>query len=296
MVMDFSGIYPPITTTFAENESIDFQGLENNLRKWNQTDLAGNVIFGSNGEYPFLSEEEKIAIVKSCVANVAKGKKIIVGSGCETTRDTINLTNKCAKLGADAALIVTPNYYKGSMNKKALKEHFLKVADNSDLPILIYNVPKFTTINLDGEFIANLAQHPNIIGIKDSSANITQLSQIIDMTPDDFTVLVGTAGVLFPGLMMGAKGGIMALATCCPQECLDIFKLYKAGKVEEAKKLQLRMIPVNNAVTATFGIPGLKAVMDILGFNGGPVRSPLMPLTEEEMMKLKNVLLKAGLI
>ncbi|MFZ7104063.1 MAG: dihydrodipicolinate synthase family protein [Peptococcaceae bacterium] len=296
MKIEIKGVFPPITTPFDDQEKIDFRALEINLNKWNSTDLAGYVIFGSNGEYAFLSETEKLDIVKSCVGAAGAGKKIIVGSGCESTRDTIELTNKCAGLGADAGLIITPNYYKGSMNKRALQAHFTKVADHSDIPILIYNVPKFTTINLDAGLVAELAQHPNIIGIKDSSANITQLSQIIDMTPEDFNVLVGTAGVLFPGLVTGAKGGVMALATCCPQECLDIYDLCGQGKLEEAKKLQLRMIPVNNAVTGTLGIPGLKAAMDLLGFAGGPVRGPLLPLVENEMAELKNILAKAELI
>ncbi|MDK2823208.1 MAG: 4-hydroxy-2-oxoglutarate aldolase [Clostridia bacterium] len=294
--MEINGVYPPITTPFDEQENINFSALEKNIAKWNETGLAGYVVFGSNGEYAFLSEQEKLDIVKACVANAAKDKKVIVGSGCESTRDTIDLTNKCAKLGADAALLITPNYYKGSMNKKALKEHFIRVADAAELPILLYNVPKFTNINMDSGLVEELARHPNIVGIKDSSANITQLAQIISQAPADFNVLVGTAGVLYPGLAFGAKGGIMALATCCPKECLEIYTLFNEGKYEEAKKLQMRMIPVNNAVTATYGIAGLKFVMDTLGLIGGPTRRPLLPLSEEEKAKLKEILVKANLL
>jgi len=296
MKPEVKGVYPPITTPFDEQENIDFKALESNLAKWNQTGLAGYVIFGSNGEYAFLSEEEKLDIVKACVENAGPGKKVIVGSGCESTRATIQLTNKCAKLGADFALIVNPNFYKGAMNKKVLKAHFTAVADASDIPILLYNVPKNTNINLDPDLVADLAQHPNIVGIKDSSANITQLAQIIAMAPADFNVLVGTAGVLYPGLVYGAKGGVMALATCCPDKCLEICELFAAGKYEEAKALQMKMIPVNNAVTGTFGIPGLKYVMETLGYIGGPTRRPLLPLTDEEKVKLDQIMKTAGLI
>lgn len=296
MKPEVKGIFPPITTPFDGLENIDFKALAKNLEKWNQTALAGYVVFGSNGEYAFLSEQEKLEIVKACVDNAGEGKKIIVGSGCESTKDTIELTNKCAKLGASVALIVNPNFYKGAMNKKVLKAHYTAVANNSDIPILLYNVPKNTNINLDPDLVADLAQHPNIVGIKDSSANITQLAQIISMTREDFNVLVGTAGVLYPGLVYGAKGGVMALATCCPDKCLEIFDLYQAEKYQEAKELQMRMIPVNNAVTGTFGIPGLKYVMDTLGYHGGPTRRPLLPLTEEDKEKLNQILLKAGLI
>ncbi|MGI6224860.1 MAG: dihydrodipicolinate synthase family protein [Peptococcales bacterium] len=296
MKAEIKGVYPPITTPFDNEENIDFQALAKNIAKWNETDLAGYVVFGSNGEYAFLSEQEKLDIVKACVDNAAEGKKVIVGSGCESTRDTIELTNKCAKLGAHAALIVNPNFYKGAMNKKVLKAHYTAVADNSDLPILLYNVPKNTNINLDPDLVADLAQHPNIVGIKDSSANITQLAQIISMTPADFSVLVGTAGVLYPGLVFGAKGGVMALATCCPDKCIEIYNLFHAGKFTEAKELQMRMIPVNNAVTGTFGIPGLKYVMETLGYHGGPTRRPLLPLTEEDKVKLDKIMKNAGLI
>jgi len=296
MKPQIKGVYPPITTPFDEHENIDFSTLEKNIQKWNKTDLAGYVVFGSNGEYAFLSEQEKMDIVKACVAYVGEGKKIIVGSGCESTRGTIELTNNCAKLGAQFGLILNPNYYKGSMNKKALKIHYKTVADASDIPILIYNVPKFTNINFDPDLVADLAQHPNIVGIKDSSANITQLAEIISMTSTDFNVLVGTAGVLYPGLTFGAKGGVMALATCCPDKCIEIYDLYNAGKYKEAKELQMKMIPVNNAVTGTYGISGLKYVMEVLGYYGGPTRRPLLPLTEDDKVKLDEIMKKAQLI
>ncbi|KJS23652.1 MAG: hypothetical protein VR72_00665 [Clostridiaceae bacterium BRH_c20a] len=296
MKTQIKGVYPPITTPFDQHENIDYSALEKNIKKWNETELAGYVVFGSNGEYAFLSEQEKLDIVKVCIDNAAEGKKIIVGSGCESTKDTIELTNKCAKLGAHFALIVNPNFYKGAMNKKVLKAHFTAVADASDIPILLYNVPKNTCINLEPDLVADLAQHPNIVGIKDSSANITQLAQIISMVPADFNVLVGTAGVLYPGLVFGAKGGVMALATCCPDKCIEIYNLYNAGKYEEAKELQMKMIPVNNAVTGTYGIPGLKYVMETLGYLGGPTRRPLLPLTEDDKVKLDEIMKKAELI
>lgn len=296
MKIDIRGVYPPITTPFDEQENINFLALEKNIEKWNETDLAGYVIFGSNGEYAFLNEQEKLEIVKVCIENAGAGKKIIVGAGCETTRDTIELTNKSAKLGANYALIVNPNFYKGSMNRKVLKAHFNAVADAADIPILLYNVPKNTGINFEPDLVAELAQHPNIVGIKDSAANITQLAQIISMSPSDFNVLVGTAGVLYPGLALGANGGVMALATCCPDKCLEIYNLYNAGKNEEAKELQLKMIPVNNAVTGTYGIPGLKYVMEKRGYIGGPTRRPLLPLTAEEELKLDEIMRKAELI
>lgn len=294
--LQLSGVFPPITTPFKENGEVDFAAFDKNMVKWNGTDLAGYVVFGSNGEYVFLTEQEKLALVKACVGAAADDKKVIVGSGCESTGATIELTNKCANLGADAALIITPSYYKGKMNREALKQHFFTVADKSEIPILLYSVPKFTGINLEAEFVAELAQHPNIIGIKDSSGNVAQLGQLVSLAPADFNILVGTANVFFPGLMLGIKGGIQALATCCPDQCVRIHELFTEGKYQEAKDLQLRMLPVNNAITAKFGIAGLKVAMDLLGFAGGLPRKPLLPLTDKEKAELRIILEKAELI
>jgi len=294
--LQITGVYPPITTAFKENGEVDFTAFDKNIAKWNETGLAGFVVFGSNGEYVYLTEQEKLALVKACVGAAAEDKKIIVGSGCESTRATIDLTNKCAQLGADVALIITPSYYKAKMNNQALKEHFFAVADHSDIPILLYSVPKFTGINLAADFVAELAQHPNIIGIKDSSGNVTQIGQLVSLTPDDFNILVGTANVFFPGLMLGASGGIQALANCCPNECVKMHELFKEGRYEEAKELQLRMIPVNNAVTGTFGIAGLKVAMDMLGYAGGVPRRPLLPLGDAEKSKLRTILEKAKVL
>ena len=292
--MNLAGIYPPIVTPFLKDD-VAHHYLAKNVEKLSKSGIKGLVVLGSNGENVYLSEEEKIDVVKTSIQSASKNMLIIVGSGCESTRETICLTNRMAKIGAHAALIVTPFYYGSKMNDEALIKHYSTVADQVGIPILLYNVPKFTGINLSVEALSTLSNHPNIIGIKDSSGNINQLGQYLNQVNPDFNVLVGTAGTLFAALTLGCKGGILALANILPKKCVEIFQLVQDGKIKEARELQLRMIPVNHAITAKYGISGLKYAMSLLGYKGGEVRSPLLATKYEEQEKIKEILMGAGI-
>lgn len=292
---DLQGIFPPITTPFVDGK-VAYDKLADNIAKWNSTGLKGYVAFGSNGEYVYLSEEEKLEVVKTVVQSAGPGMKIIAGTGCESTWQTIELTNACAKLGAHAALVVTPFYYGGRMNEAALFRHFTEVADRAAIPILIYNVTKFTNISVGVGLVSRLSQHPNIIGIKDSNGNVSTLGEMVAAVDRDFGVLVGTAGALFGALTLGAVGGVLALANVAPQACVQILQLAAQGHIEAARRLQLRMLPVNTAVTATYGVPGLKAALDMLGYFGGDPRPPLLPASEKERGEIREILKKAELL
>jgi 4-hydroxy-2-oxoglutarate aldolase len=222
--------------------------------------------------------------------------QVIAGTGCESTQETIELTRDCAACGAHAALVVTPHYYAGKMNDTAMFEYFTAVADESPIPILLYNVPKFTNINLSAGLVARLSRHPNIVGIKDSTGNVIQLGEIANQVDVGFNLLVGTAGALFGALTLGCVGGVLALANVAPQTCVQIHQLVREGNIEVARKLQLRMIPVNKAITATYGVPGLKAAMDMLGYFGGAPRPPLLPSSDKEKSEIREILIKADLL
>jgi 4-hydroxy-2-oxoglutarate aldolase len=293
--LDLHGIFPPIATPFI-NGKIAYDKLAANVEKWSRTGLKGLVVLGSNGEYVYLSEEEKRTVVDSVVQSAAKEMLIIAGTGCESTTETLRLTEDCARLGAHAALVVTPHYYAGRMSEAALIKHYSELADHSPIPILLYNVPKFTHINMAADFVARLSEHPNIVGLKDSSANVIQLGEILNRVAADFNVLVGTAGVLFSGLTIGCAGGVCALANVAAEACVKIFDLVKAGDLDAARELQLKMIPVNQAVTAIYGVPGLKAAMDMCGYFGGDPRLPLLPSSEQEKSEIEAILKKAGLL
>jgi 4-hydroxy-2-oxoglutarate aldolase len=293
--IDFQGIFPPITTPFI-NGKVAHRKIEDNLTKWIKTGLKGFVVLGSNGEYVYLSAEEKRKVVETVVQAAPEDMLIIAGTGCESTGETISMTNECADLGARAALVITPHYYGGKMNDAALIKHFTTVADNVAIPILLYNVPKFTHVNVTVEVLKALSPHPNILGIKESSGNVNLLGEYIDNVGKDFNVMIGTAGVLFAGLAIGCAGGILALANVAPENCVKIFELVKEGDFEAARRLQLKMIPVNNAVTAQFGVPGLKAAMDMLGYFGGSPRAPLLPVSEADKSAIRDILQAAELL
>lgn len=294
---NIKGAIPPMITPFKENGDLDYKKHINNVEKWNQYDLAGYLVLGSNGETAYLNEEEKLKLIELTIKHKKEGKVIIVGTGMESTRETIDLTNKAAELGADCALIITPNFYAGKMNDEVLINYYEEVADKSKIPILIYNVTKFTNVNISPKAVKVLAKHNNIIGMKDSAGSIPQLVQFKDaIKGEKFNLLVGTASAWYPALTLGIKGSIMALVNCCPEECVNVQKEFNNGNIEKAREIYERVFPVNAAVTGEFGIPGLKYACDLLGFNGGLVRKPLLQIKEEDKLKLKEILIKAEVL
>lgn len=292
----FHGIYTPIVTPFNRQEEIDFQCMKHNLSRWEKTDLDGIVVLGSNGEFVFLSMEEKIELVKFVINNFTREKKIIVGTACESTRETILMNQRVAELGADAVLVLPPNYYKGGMKEDILYQYFMDIAEASPIPVMIYNMPGNTGINLTATLVARLSRHPNIVGIKDTSGNIVQLAEIVRDTDQDFSVFAGNAGYLLPALAVGARGATLALANIFPEDCCKLVSLFREGKMKEAKELQLRMIEPNFTVTGKFGVPALKAALDLLGYQGGLPRRPLQPLSAEQRNTVEEVLKKYGAI
>lgn len=291
------GVIPPILTPFEATGEIDYNAFEYNLKKWNTYDLAGILVLGSNGETPFLTKEEKLKLIESTVKNIDEDKTIVVGTGMESVKETVELTNQAAALGADCALILTPNYYGGNMHDTAQLHFFTEVADQTEIPILIYNVTKFTHLNISPKVVSQLSQHKNIIGMKDSSGDVRQLIEYMNEGLDeDFNLIVGTASAWYPALTIGIEAAVMALANCCPQECIDIQKLYEDNQLEASLSLYKRMYPVNKAITGTFGIPGLKYAASTLGYQGGHTRKPLLGLMDDEIESLEKILKKANLI
>ena len=289
--MKLSGVMPPIATPFQDGKLAPSK-LKGNFQKWNKTGLSGYLVLGSNGEAVYLNEKEKIKTVEISRESIPASKIMLVGTGMESTEETIRFTNQVAKMGADCALVVTPSYFKGSMKPQTLYDHFVAVAESSQIGILIYNVPQFTGINLEPEWVAKLSEHPNIIGVKDSSGNIGQLSEIIRLSQKGFAVFVGSAPVFFPALCVGAVGGILAVANVVPQECVRIHTLFEEKKFDQARASQGRLTPLANAVTAKHGIGGLKMAMDLAGYFGGNPRSPLRRPDKNIEEELKRHLLR----
>ena len=285
------GIMPPITTPFEKGD-VALGRLRENFAKWNETDLSGYLVLGSNGESVYLSEKEKLSILEVSRNAIPASKIMLVGTGLESTQETIRFTKQAAHIGGDYALVVTPSYYKGAMNPQILYEHFIAVAEAAEIGVLIYNVPKFTGINMEPELVARLSEHPNIVGVKDSSGNIGQLSEIVHLSEEGFAVFVGSAPVLFPALCVGAVGGILAAANVAPQEFSQIQHLYEKGQLDKARELQRFLTPLSKAVTVTYGIGGLKVAMYCAGYFGGDPRPPLQRPGKQGEDELKHLVMQ----
>ena len=295
MAKKFRGIYPALLTPFVGDE-IATDKFRDNTLKFNEQDLAGYVVLGSTGECVSISDEESGRLVRTAREAAAKGKTIIAGTARESTRLTIDFTNRMADLGVDAALVRPPSYFKAKMTKEALKKHFLAVADRSRVPIIVYNIPQNTGLSLEGQLILELSEHPNIVGLKESSGTISFLGELIRRLPADFSYLLGHGSAFLPALLMGASGAILAVANAAPALCAKTFRLFNEGKIKEAAALQLDLVPLNKAVMESYGIAGLKYALDRQGWYGGPVRLPLLPMEEKGQVEIDALLEKLGLI
>lgn len=290
------GCFPPIPTPFDQQGRVDHDHLVANLEQWQKTPLRGFAVLGSNGESVLLKAEEKVATWRTAGQNIASDRLFIAGCGCESTAETLEMTEKAAVAGAHAAMIVTPHYYKARMDHAALCAHYTFLADRSPIPIILYNVPGFTGVDLEPRTIIELAAHPNIIGVKESSGNVVKMGQVVHAARDHFQVLAGSGSFLLPALSVGAVGGVMALAAVAPFDLQKIVDGFAEGALEQAREIQLRLIAPNAAVTTQFGIAGLKGAMDLLGMYGGPVRSPLRALDESQREELERILERAGIL
>lgn len=294
--MKLKGIFPPMITPFKENGELDCEAFVHNVKMWEQTGMEGLLVLGSNSETPFLREEEKLKLIELTVEH-GGDKVVMCGTGMETAEDTIDLTNKAARIGADCALILTPCFYDAAMKTPALVEYYTTIADHADIPVLIYNVPKFTHVNVGADLVARLAKHKNIIGMKDSSGDMPQFATFKRVTAgEEFSIFVGTASALYPALALGAAGGILALANCNPGECVEVYEKYLRGDMEGALETYQRIFPINTAVTAAYGISGLKYACTLQGYQGGYVRKPLMELTEDAKQSIETILRAAKVL
>lgn len=292
--LTFHGVMPPMITPFKSNGDVDYAAFTANIGKWNGAGLCGMLVNGSNSETAYLNEREKLRLVELTVENAKKGLIKMAGTSMEEPRATISFTNKCAERGADCALVLTPNYYDAAMTSAALIDFFTRVAEGSKIPILIYNVPKYTHVNIKADAVAELAKHPNIIGMKDSTGDVPQLASFQRaIAGQNYNILVGTVSAWYPALALGIKAGIHAAANCVPRACVEVQKAFEAGDMDRANALYSAILPLNAAVTGGYGVPGLKYVCDMLGYQGGTVRCPLQPLTDSAKEALDRIMKQA---
>ena len=280
MPTNYHGILLPVTTPFASDEEFDRSGLTENLKKWNPTGITGYVILGSTGERVNLDEREYIEVIETARQAVPKEFAFIAGAGQQSTRGTIREIEVAARAGAQAVLAITPHYYRSAITQDALVRHYATVADASSIPIILYSMPDLTGIQIEPETAARLSAHENIIGIKDSSADVVKLAETVRLVPDDFAVMIGNGTVFCEALQAGARAGILAVGCVAPQLCVAIYDAVQAGDIDRASALQEALTPLARAVTKTYGIGGLKAALEMSGFFSGAVRAPLQRPSE----------------
>src|SRR5713226_6362572 len=293
MPINFNGLLLPVTTPFAGDEGIDLHGLADNINEWNTTGIIGYVVLGSTGERVHLDERDYVEVIEAARRVVPKEFAFIVGAGQQSTRGTISEIARAAQAGAEAVLVITPHYYRSAISQDTLVSHYTTVADAAPIPLILYSMPDLTGIKIEPETAARLSAHENIVGIKDSSADLTKLAETVRFVPDDFAVMIGNGTVFCEALQAGARGGILAVGCAAPQLCVAIYEAVKVNDLDRASALQAALTPLARAVTKTYGIGGLKAALEMSGFTGGAVRAPLQLPGEEGRDEIAELLREA---
>ena len=292
-----TGLCPPIATPFLNDEFSPHRFSEN-IARWNEQPLDGYVVLGSNGEAPLLDDAERAAVIREARRVVPASRHLIAGAGRQSTRATIRAVREAFDLGADAALVGVPDYYRPAMTDQVLREHYLRVADASPGPIIVYSVPFYTGLPIEASLFDALLRHERIAGIKDSSGDLESLGGFIDTvrrSGREASVLIGNASVLAAGLRMGADGAVLAVDAVAPRECAEIRSLAASGRHDEAVAANKRLAPLAEAVTRGHGIGGLKAAMDMIGWHGGDPRPPLQRAGASARAEIASLLKGLGL-
>jgi 4-hydroxy-2-oxoglutarate aldolase len=291
-----TGIFGPVVTTFEETSGELASGaFRANIKAYMAAGLAGVLVAGSTGEAALLDEDERLRITELARALIPDDRWLLVGTGAEATRDCVRRTKDAAERGADAVLVLPPHYYGAAMTDDALWAHYSRVADESPVPVMLYNMPKYTHLQLGSKLVHALAEHPNIFGIKDSSGDTTQLRAYLEAQGEHFTVLTGHAGTLLDAIGYGARGAILAVALFAAPLVFDLMDAIARGDTVEATEIQARVRSIAKEIVAELGPPGIKVAMDLVGLAGGPPRAPLRPLGAGERERLATLLGSAGL-
>lgn len=295
MSINLRGVIAPVVTPFDKRTGdVAGEKFGANVRAHLDEGLSGVLVTGSTGEAALLEESERRELIELARAIVPEEKVLLVGIGAESTRATIRRALEAAERGADAVLVVAPHYYGPAMTVDALRAHYRRVADESTIPVMLYNIPKYTHFALPPALVGELARHENIIGMKDSSGDLALLGEYMEVRSESFTVLTGHAGTLHSALEMGAGGAILAASLFAASLALEVSEAFAAGEAERAARAQERLTPVNKEIVGTLGVPGVKAALDLVGLHGGAPRAPLLALGESQRERVGSLVRAAG--
>lgn len=286
IVANVKGIFAPVVTPLNARGDLDERAFQENLRRYVGAGLSGILVAGSTGEAPFLAERERLRMVELAREIVRPPELLMVGSGLESTRETVRLSREAVDRGADLLLILTPNYYKSRMTSPVLVPYFRAVADGVRRPIVIYNIPQFTGIRMEPAAVGSLSRHPNLAGLKESSGDLDYLRAILRAVKEkgkaSFRVLSGGALIMLDALRAGAAGGVLAQANFAPELCVSLYEAFRQGQMKTARELQRRLVPLVERISVPFGVSGIKAALDLRGYRGGPPRPPLITISPSD--------------
>lgn len=291
----FEGVHGPVTTPFLADGELDRAGFEHNVRAHFAQGLHGVVVTGSTGEAPLLDERERDQTIEWARPLVPRDRLLIAGIGAESTRVATQRARRVAERGADAALVVAPHYFGAAVTEEGLRAHYRRLADESPIPILLYNIPKYMHFRLTGALVRDLARHGNIVGIKDSSGAPDSMTEYLAAQGDAFTVLTGNGQFFRTALQMGARGGILAVGLFAGALTMRVWEAVKRGDGASADAAQARLTPLARIIVGELGIAGVKTAMDAVGLRGGPPREPLVPLSRTDQDRVRQLLRDAEL-
>jgi len=288
--MTLDGVFAPIPTPFDDHDRVDVARLRAAFARWVKGPLTGFVVLGSNGEAALMDEDESDRAIATAREALPRGRSLIAGTGRESTQASVAATKRAAALGADAVLVRTPGFFKSQMTNDVFVRHYTAVADQSPVPVLLYNFTAVTGVNLLPAAVSRLASHPNIAGMKESGGDIAQIADLVTGTPNDFVVLAGSSSTFYAALAVGARGGILALANVVPDRCVQLLELFRQGRHDEAVNFQRQLVPLSRLLGNVYGVPGLKAALKLIGCDVGVPRPPLVPLSDEGVSALKDAI------
>ncbi|MCR4401642.1 MAG: dihydrodipicolinate synthase family protein [Firmicutes bacterium] len=290
-----SGVFTPMVTPF-KNDEILYEGIVENVKRMNKTGLRGYFVLGTNGEFRSLSVEERLAVLKTVIENAADDKVIMAGTSAESTKETIDITREAAKLGASMVSLLMPHFFRKHLDDNALADYVIRVADASPVPVLLYNNPSVAAdVLISPDVVRKVAEHPNVVGMKDSSkGNFKAYLQAAG--GKEFYVLAGSAGFFLDLLQEGGTGGVLSLANVFPEECVKLYAAFREGRLDEARKLNERIVELNKRVSGFGGVAAVKSAMELAGYVGGDPRHPLRPLTQEQKRTLEASIRELGFI
>lgn len=292
---NLTGVFAPVVTPF-DGDQPDLESLAFNLTRLRSTKLAGFLALGSNGEVKSLTDKERILVLE--VFAREKGDKVVmVGTGCESTAETIEKSQLAAEMGFPYVSVLSPHYFAKHMSDSVLLRHYERIAEKVPVPVLLYNAPQFAGgVQISPKVIVELSRHPNIVGIKDSSAaGPTKLLAGLDPA-EDFSVLAGSLNTFYPSLHAGAAGGVLSLANVLPERCTELYDLFGRGMYDRARELSAGLIRLNQAVSGAWGVAAVKAAMDLVGLKGGRPREPLMPVSTEAVTHIREAMINEGFL